>query len=150
MLCSVAFAQISWVTFMTADQARAVLGPDAAAAIVSEALANRFRSSSRKVTTVVASQIPENWLPAIPDVHFERLTDDAVQAHLRNCEWFFYIDSFRRLDAETAMIAVGERNACFGSGSYLRFRRSGDQWRLETTAVRDDYGIDSSHCLCPK
>src|SRR5262245_3483128 len=58
--------------FLSTDQLTAVVGTETAAStIVSQAIAHWFRMPfPKKATTVVASQIPEAWLPAIPGVRF--------------------------------------------------------------------------------
>ena len=60
--------------FLTADQLTAATGSDdAAAAIVSHALAEYSRIFPDETTTVIGAQVPEKWLPTIPEVRYLRV-----------------------------------------------------------------------------
>jgi hypothetical protein len=140
--------------FLSTDELTAVVGTEAAAStIVSQALASRFRYPfSKKATTVVASQIPEAWLPAISGVRFQRLTNEAAREHLQHCGWVLYVHAFTLPDADTVNITVAERNRCGASGIDLRFKHSGDGWQQDPTGdpsgVGGGFESVTGHCAC--
>jgi len=153
MICQVAFGQVSLTPhhapFLTSDQIAAAVRTEAAASsIVSQALAERLRIFPNNTTTVIAAQIPENWLPAIPGVQFRRLTDDAAREHLQQCGRILYVRSFGLLTDKLATIVVEEGNACSGFGQELRFRRVADGWHLETDFFGSVLGGVTSGCDC--
>ena len=135
--------------FLTAENLAAVVGTEGAASIVREALAHRLRmSSTRNTTTVMASQIPEEWLPTIPNVRFERLSDDVTRAHFQQCGWVLYVHLFRLVNPDTAEIAVAERNDCRSSGTVLQFKRSADMWQIYESGMQGGFGGGVSRCRC--
>ena len=61
--------------FYTADQLTAVVGSESAAgSILLAAIRDFVRMFPAKTATVIAAQIPEKWLPAIPGAQFVRLS----------------------------------------------------------------------------
>jgi hypothetical protein len=150
MLCRASAQGPPPFQFLTAEELTAVVGTESAAsAIVSEALTYRVgNSSSKKATTVPGSEIPENWLPHVSGVVFERLSDDAIQAHLKACGWVLYIHSFKRVDPDTVSITVAERNECESSGVTLTFKRSPDGWHQDTSGVGGGFVSGAGHCAC--
>ena len=148
-----AFGQVSLTPegkpFLTSDQLTAVVETEAAAAaIVSQALAYFVRGFPNKTTTLVASQIPESWIPVVPGVKFIRLTDDAARAHLQQCGRLLFVDSFGPLGGDAVAIAIAEGGQCATSGVALRFRRLSDGWHQDTEGPQGGFGSRMSHCPC--
>ena len=150
-LSQAAFGQVSltpdWAPFLTTDQLIAVVGTDsAAAAIVSQALAYHVQMSPNKTTSVIGSQIPEHWLPSIPEVRFARLTDDEARTHLQQCSKLRFVSYFKLVTPDVATMSVGEVGQCFRSVLDLHFKRSADGWHLETGFGGG--GSGGGHCAC--
>jgi len=135
--------------FLTVEQLTAVVESESAAGdIVSKALAYRFRVSPHKTTTVLGAQIPEHWLPIIPDVRFVRLSDDAARAHDQQCGRLLFIGSLTRMASDVVEISVEEGTWCDSGGTVLRFNRTAVGWRLEENRIHGGFAGGVSGCTC--
>jgi hypothetical protein len=135
--------------FLTADQLTATAGSDdAAAAILSQALAEYIRIFPSETTTVIGAQIPERWLPTHPELRYLRLTDEQARAHLQQCGRVLYVQSFSAITPERITITVAAGNRCNVSGLDFPFRRLELRWRLDTQGARGGFSSGMSHCGC--
>jgi hypothetical protein len=151
MIGHVAFGQVSLTPnrapFLTSDQLTAVaLTERAAASIVSQALAEYLAVFPNTTTTVIGAQLPDDWLPTIPGRQLVRLTDDAARAHLQQCGTLLWVHSFSLETNDVANVAIAQSNRCSISGSYFRFRRSGDGWQSEGMVS----GFGGTECSCAR
>jgi hypothetical protein len=133
----VGLAQISLSRkpFLTSDQITAALGgQSAAAAIVPQALAEQVRVYPTKSRAVIGAQIPDEWLPMVPDGPFTRLADDEARTYFGQCGKLLFVDRPTRTADGAASIDVVEGHKCGVSGQTLRFAHAsaGDAWRLTT------------------
>jgi hypothetical protein len=114
---------------------------------VSEALAYHLSVFPNTTTTVIGLQIPEHWLPLIPNVRFDRLSEDAARAHFQQCGKLLFVNSFTLLTNDLATIAIWEGNQCQGGGLDVRFIRSADGWRREQTECQEASGAEPATAL---
>jgi len=135
--------------FLTSDQLTAVVETDAAAAtIVSQALAYFVRVFPDTTTTLIASQIPPNWVPEIPGVQFIRLTDDAARTHLQECGRLLFVNSFGPPTSDAIAIHIAEGSRCTTSGLMLRFNRSANGWHRDADGIQGSSVGGTNHCPC--
>jgi hypothetical protein len=100
------------VPLQTADQLRAFVGSDpAAATTVSAAIRDFISILPTKTASVVAAQIPEKWLPASADSQFVRLSDEAARAHFQQCGRLLFVRSIERLSSDGLVISIAEGNS---------------------------------------
>jgi hypothetical protein len=135
-------------TFISADQLRAAVGGDAAAAeIVSAAIRRFFTIWPESPTTVIASQIPQRWLPAIDGVQFARLSDPDAISYFTACGRLLCIEDSPRLEANVATITIARGNKCRSDGAGFRFENSGDGWH-EIYGQGQGFGTARGECGC--
>jgi hypothetical protein len=117
----------------TSDQLTLIVGTESAArAIVSLALREFLRTRpDERTTTMIAAQIPDHWLPAIPGVEFVRLPVDRARAHFQQCGNLLYVNSLTRPSDDVVVISIAEGDKCHSGGLDFRFRRSEDGWHLQ-------------------
>src|SRR5262245_54072415 len=123
---------------LTAEQLRAAAADDTAASLVSQALAKYVRTFPRE-TDLLASQIPENWVPQIAGVQFMRLSDDAARAHLMQCGEILLIKALSVAN-ESATVSVATTGLCRDSGLDLRFRRTANRWLPAEDGLSSGFG----------
>ena len=153
MVGHVVFGEISvgccHAPFQTADELTAVMDSESeAGVVVSRALLYAIRSFPNKTTAVLAGQIPEKWLPVIPDVQFVRLSDDAAKTHFQQCGRLLFVNSFKRATNDIVAIDIAEGNKCQWIGSSLRFNRTAEGWREIDDGVPGGFASAGSDCDC--
>jgi hypothetical protein len=133
---------------LTADQLVAVVGSDSAAGeIISRALAFQVRVQHTESIVVIGSQIPENWIPAIPGVQFLRVGDAAARTHFEGCGVLWVVESFTRVADDAVSIGIAKRTKCSSSGLWLQFNGTADGWHRKEGAG-SGFGSGTEHCGC--
>ena len=148
-----AFGQVSQdlgrAPFPTSDQLMAAAGGDsAAAAVVSAAVSGFLRSRPQSTITIIAEQIPAEWLPAIPGVEWVRLSDGAARTHAQQCGTFMFVSSFRRPTPDVAVVTVEQGNKCQSIGRNFHFRLTASGWAADDGVVGGVVG-GRTDCGCP-
>jgi hypothetical protein len=134
--------------FVSADQLKEAVGGDAAAAeIVSGAIRRFFTIWPDSPTTVIASQIPQHWLPTIDGVQFVRLLDHDTISHFTVCGRLLWIKDLPRLEANVATMMIARGNKCRSDGAGFRFENSGDGWH-EIYGQGTVFGTARGECEC--
>ena len=115
----------------TAEELSESIGGESdAASIISQALAVFVRQAAAPTTvTVLASQIPQAWLPSVPNVKFIRLDDEAMQSHYNGCGTFLWVN----IDPSRGQLVtrVGEgKKRCEKRVQAYRFTWTSNGWQL--------------------
>jgi hypothetical protein len=117
-------------------------------------LRGRFDRSKVVMVTVLASQLPEAWLPRIANVQFTRLADDqAAKDFSKGCLRLAWIRSIER-SGDSLSLQVVEGNRCSSVGITYRLRRNagrselpaGGRW--EQDGLAEGFGTQVTHCGC--
>jgi hypothetical protein len=135
--------------YLTADQITAEAASESTAAtLVAQALAEWMRLHPNTTTPLIASQIPEQWLPTIPGVQFVRLSDDAARVHLQECGKLLFVHSLKLTAIEQATVGLADGTPCSVQGMFLRFQRLRDGWHFVTEGVDGGFVSVTGHCQC--
>jgi hypothetical protein len=153
MLCRAALGQVTLTPdrapYLTSDQIIVeATAESAAASVVAQALVEWVRIFPKTSTTLIASQLPEHWLPAIPGVQFVRLSNDAARVHLQKCGKLLFVQSFKSTPSGQAALAMAEGTRCTMHGLAMQFRRSQDGWHLVTGGLHGGFASTKGHCGC--
>ena len=131
----------------SAEELQSTVGGESdAAGIISYSISEFLRQSTPpRTVTLVASQIPEPWLPAISGVQFTRLDDEAAQAHLNRCGTFLWV----RIEPQgnQMVVTIGEGNKCRSAGRLIRFSRASTAWQPDS-GIGGGFGSGIDHCEC--
>jgi hypothetical protein len=85
----------------------------------------------------LASQLREEWLPAIPGVEIVRLSETAIVDHLLNCGYYWMIN---RLERTGDVVTVTLRTKCGCSSRDYIVSFDGRDWRLGPPGTGKDGG----------
>ena len=151
------FAQVTLTRFkgpfLTSDQIveKARTESDAAS-LISQALAYKTKGMVYPITTimVIGSQIPQEWLPVVSGVQFQRLDDDAAREHLQQCGKLMYITDLRFEASGLAAVAVAEGDRCSTVGNYVLLQQGREGWRQTALGVGGGFGGGVGDCGCPR
>jgi hypothetical protein len=89
---------------------------------------------------VLASQIRQAWLPAIPNGEFVRLAESDIPEHLAGCGTYWMIDRVERAD-NVVSVRLSTRCGCSFRDYMVSF--DGNEWRLGPP------GTDKAHGWVP-
>lgn len=150
-------ATAGWVAVVPREQDILAAAGDAtgAAAVVDQTLGRELRARFNKsdgpptIVNVLASQLPEGWLPQIPNVQFRRMDD--VTAAKEFSEACLRIASIRSIkvsdDILTVDVIEGDRCSTFG-GTYS-LQKKGGHWELAVSGGIHGGSVGvTSHCGC--
>jgi hypothetical protein len=111
------------VTIQTEGKLRQVIGPGAGE-IVRDAI-SRFRKISRvdtRLVGVIAEQLPEEWLPALKEVSFQRLPVNW-EGWKADCARVMWLEAVS--DGDDVRVTVSEGNSCGHISVILGYSRDG-------------------------
>jgi hypothetical protein len=131
------------------DLQQTIGGARQAEAVVPGAIAAVARSLARTETnprelSVVAAQLPVEWLPAVNGVSFRSLEwPEAKRAWENDCLRLLWVAA--KVEGSTLTITVAEGNKCHRRGSDHVFLRTAEGWR---SAGVMGFGMAGDPCAC--
>jgi hypothetical protein len=123
-----------------------------AEAIVAGAIAALTRSLGRSQKdptelSVIAAQLPPDWLPAVDGVTLRRLEwADAKRARENDCLRLLWVAA--KVDGSVLTVTVAEGNKCHRRGSHYVFLRTAEGWRPASEGAGSGFGIVGDPCAC--
>ena len=103
-------------------------------------------SGTPRIVTVLAEQIPEEWLPHVEGVRFERLPlDQASDRWKAQCLRILWVTAGVREDRLS--VSVAEGNRCGSSGFHREFDRTSQGW-VARSGVGGGSGTGTTECPC--
>ena len=103
-------------------------------------------SGTPRVVTVLAEQIPEEWLPQVEGVRFERLPLDQASVRWKaQCLRILWVTAGVR--EEKLQVSVAEGNRCASSGFHREFDRTSQGW-VARSGVGGGSGTGTTECPC--
>jgi hypothetical protein len=143
---------LSGPTMPSEQELRTLMGGDSAAtAVMNESLRRFVRPSAHRsedlprIVRVVASQLPAAWLPAIPDVQFDRVNRATITGY-RECLRLLWVRSTER-SAQILKVTIVEGTKCVLNGLTFRFDKTSDGWRIKEE-VPSGFVSGAGHCQC--
>jgi hypothetical protein len=133
----------------TAQEMSATVGKDSdAASLISKALVMFLRRQPQRprTVTVLASQLPDEWLPSIQNVQFRRLDDDAMQSHYDSCGTFLWVSIQQSRQQMVATVSEGYR-MCLRDYSSYRFSLTTNGWQFTPDRTGIIFGGFACECL---
>jgi hypothetical protein len=125
----------------------AIGSDEAAASVVSQSLTDWLRVTPNATPIVVDAQIPARWRPALPDVRFTEVTEEAARALVARCARLLVVHRVTRT-GDTASVSVGEMWKCGGSGIEDTFRQTADGWRPPEPPGTSGGFVSGVECSC--
>ena len=103
-------------------------------------------SGTPRVVTVLAEQIPEEWLPQVEGVRFERLPLDQASVRWKvQCLRILWVTAGVR--EEKLQLSVAEGDRCGNSGFHREFDRTPQGW-VARSDVGGGSGTGTTECPC--
>jgi hypothetical protein len=115
-------------TIQTEATLRQVIGADAGE-LVRDAIGRFPKIASRRETTlvgVIAEQLPEEWLPRLKEVSFQRLSVNW-EGWKAECAPVMWLEASR--DGDEVAVTVSEGNSCRNTSVILAYTHDGQRWQ---------------------
>ena len=150
-------ATTEWVTVVPSEQEILAAAGDAAGAAemvdqtLGSQLRGRFKERNDPLTTVnvLASQLPESWLPQIPNMQFRRMANvPAAKEFSGGCLRVAAIRSVN-VSGDTLTVTVIEGDRCSTLASTYRLQKNVGRWELAATGGLPPTSLSgTTHCGC--